>query len=120
MQLTAIFTTSPRVTRILVRADDDVVLKAALLPRSWSPHRRALPTLLEAVALWHQVPVHAVISATDLDSWSRLGLADDLAGGSATVHYTVETRMPGRSRGQRIRGLGAFVDAQQLELGGVR
>ena len=50
MQLTAILTTTPSVTRILVRADDDVVLKAALLPRSW-PHRRALPTLLEALAL---------------------------------------------------------------------
>ena len=120
MQLTAIFTTSPEVTRILVRADDDVVLKAALLPHSWPPHRRALPTLLEALALWHQVPVHAVISAADLGSWSRLGLAEDLDGGVATVHYTVEARMPGRSRRQRIRGLGAFVDVQQLELRGVR
>ena len=119
MQLTAILTTNPEVTRILVRADDDVVLKAALLPRSW-PHRRALPTLLESLALWHQARVRAVISAADLDSWSRLGLVDDLAGAAATIHYAIEVREPGRRRSQRRTGLGSFDDARQLELGGVR
>src|SRR4051812_8488461 len=89
MQLTAILTTSPSVTRILVRADDDVVLKAALLPRCW-PHRRALPSLLESLALWHQARAHVVISASDLDSWSRLGLVDDLGVAAATIHYEVE------------------------------
>ena len=119
MLLTATLTTNPETTRLLVRADNDVVLKAALLPRGWPPHRRALPTLLEAMALWHQVPVRAVIAASDLDSWSRLGLVDDLDGGAATVHYTVETRVPGqRPRGQRIRGLGSFVEMQQLDLRG--
>ena len=44
---TALLTTTPEVTRILVRMDDDVVLKAALLPY-WGPHLRAIPTLLEA------------------------------------------------------------------------
>ncbi len=120
MQLTALFSTNREVTRVLVRADDDVVLKAALLTGGWPPHRRALPTLLEALALWHQVPVRAVISAADLDSWSRLGLVEDLDGGAVTVHYAVEVRAPGRSRGQRISGLGSFVDVRQLDLRGVR
>lgn len=119
MQLTAILTTNPSVTRILVRADDDVVLKAALLPRSW-PHQRALPTLLESVALWHQTRAHAVICASDLDSWSRLGLVDDLGAAAATIHYAVEVREPGRRRSQRIPGLGSFRDLRQLELGGMR
>ena len=119
MQLTAILTTNPSVTRILVRADDDVVLKAALLPRSW-PHRRALPTLLESLALWHQARAHAVICAADLDSWSRLGLVDDLGAAAATIHYAVEVREPGRRRSQRIPGLGSYRDVRQLELGGVR
>ena len=44
----ALLTTTKEVTRILVRMDDDVVLKAALLPCSWGPHRRALPTLFSA------------------------------------------------------------------------
>ncbi len=118
---TALLTTTPEgVTRILVRMDDDVVLKAALLPCSWGPHRRALPTLLEAMALWHQAPVRAVVSARDVASWSRLGLAEELAGGGETAHYTVEMRAPVRERGQRIRGLGSFADAQQLDLAGVR
>lgn len=118
---TALLTTTPEgVTRILVRMDDDVVLKAALLPCYWGPHRRALPTLLEAIALWHQAPVRAVVSARDVASWSRLGLAEDLDGGVETAHYTVEMRAPVRERGQRIRGLGSFADAQQLDLAGVR
>jgi len=37
-----------------------------------------------------------------------------------TAHYTVEMRAPVRERGQRIRGLGSFADAQQLDLCGVR
>ena len=119
MHLTAFLTTSPSITRILVRADDDVVLKAALLPRSW-PHHRAIPTLLESLALWHQARAHAVISAADLGSWSRLGLVDDLGAAAATIHYAVEVREPGRRRSQRIAGLGAFTDARQLDLGGVR
>jgi len=117
---TAVLTTTPEVTRILVRMDDDVVLKAALLPCSWGPHRRAIPTLLEAMALWHQASVRAVVSVRDLASWSRLGLADELEGGIATAYYSVELRAPARERGQRIRGLGSFAEAQQLDLSGVR
>jgi len=111
--------TSPRATKILVRVDDDEVLKAVLLtpPR---PHPRALPTLLEAIALWHQAPVHAVLCATDEASWSRLGLLDELCLGADTVHYTVELRSRDRERRQRIAGLGSFEDLRQLVLGGVR
>jgi len=116
---TALLTTTQGLTRILVRMDDDVVLKAALLP-FWGPHLRAIPTLLEAIALWHQAPVRAVVSARDVASWSALGLADALDGGVTTAHYTVEMRALVRERGQRIRGLGSFADAQQLDLCGVR
>ena len=119
----ALLTASQGITRLLVRtADDDVVLKAALLPSYWGsgPHVRAIPTLLEAMALWHQAPVRAVVSARDVASWSALGLADALDGGVTTAHYTVEMRAPVRERGQRIRGLGSFADAQQLDLAGVR
>ncbi len=119
----ALLTASQGITRILVRTmEDDVVLKAALLPSYWGsgPHMRAIPTLLEAMALWHQAPVHAVISVRDAASWSQLGLAEDLDGGVSTAHYTVEIRVPVRDRGQRIRGLGSFADVQQLDLCGVR
>jgi hypothetical protein len=118
---TAFLKTSPHATKILVRLDDDEVLKAVLLtPRT--PHPRALPTLLEAMALWYQAPVHAVLCATEEASWCRLGLLDDLCVSADTVHYTVELRQRfnARERHQRIAGLGSFDDLRQLVLGGVR
>jgi hypothetical protein len=33
-----------------------------------------LPTLFEALALWHQAPVRVVLCAADAKSWCRLGL----------------------------------------------
>jgi hypothetical protein len=102
-----------------VKVDDDEVLKAVLLTPT-TPHPRALPTLLEAMALWYQAPVHAVLSATDEASWCRLGLLDELCLSADTVHYTVELRQRERERRQRIAGLGNFDDVRQLVLGGVR
>lgn len=116
---TAILKTSPRSTRMLVRIHDDDVLKASLLPPSVPPHPRALPTLLEAMALWHQAPVRVVLSAAEAASWCRLGLLDDLWASVDTVHYTVELRHPDPERRQRIDGLGEFRDLRQLALGGV-
>ena len=49
---------------MLVRVHDDDVLKAALLPPP-SLHPRALPTLLEALSLWHQAPVRVVLCAAE-------------------------------------------------------
>lgn len=114
-----ILKTSPASTKILVKVDDDEVLKAVLL-RPTVPHPRALPTLLEAMALWHQTPVRAVLSASDEASWCRLGLLDELCLGADTVHYTVELRQRDRGRRQRLTGLGNFEDLRQLVLGGVR
>ena len=116
---TVFLKTSPHSTKVLVRLDGDEVLKAALLtPRT--PHPRALPTLLEALALWYQVPVHAVLCASEEASWCRLGLLDDLFLSADTVHYTVELRERVRERRQRIAGLGSFDDLRQLVIGGVR
>ncbi len=72
--------------------------------------------------MWHLARMRAVISAGDLDSWSRSWsrLVDDLAGAAETIHYAIEVREPGRRRSQRLTGLGSFDDVRQLELGGVR
>ena len=116
---TAFLKTSPHSTKVLVRLDGDEVLKACLLtPRT--PHPRALPALLEAMALWYQAPVHAVLCATGEASWCRLGLLDDLCLSADTVHYTVELRHRERERRQRIAGLGSFDDLRQFVLGGAR
>ena len=118
---TAILKTSSCSTRVLVRVGPDEVLKAVLPSRATQPHPRALPTLLEAMALWHQAPVHAVLSATEEESWFRLGLVDPFYIGQGSVHYTVELRQRReQGRRQRVAGLGRFDDLRQLGLGGVR
>lgn len=119
-KLTALLTTTTEVTRVLVRLGDDEVLKASLPRRSAAPHARALPTLLEAMALWHQTPVHAVLAAADEAWWCRNGLVDALGLGQDGVHFSVELRQRARGRGQRIAGLGNFGDLRQLVLGGDR
>jgi hypothetical protein len=119
LQPTAFLKTGPISTKILVCLDEDEVLKA-ILPTTSSPHRRALPTFFEALALWHQAPVHVVLSAAEAELWSRLGLVDELFVSVDTVHYSVELRYPERERRRRIAGLGSFTDLRQLVLGGVR
>lgn len=53
-------------TRVLVTdGPEQTLLKARLAPTPW--HQRALPTLLEALALWHSRPVHAVLAADAQD-----------------------------------------------------
>lgn len=116
----AILRTSPCSTRVLVRVGPDEVLKAVLPMPATQPHPRALPMLLESMALWHQAPVHAVLSADEEESWFRLGLVDPFCAGQDTVHYTVELRRRERGRGLRVAGLGSFDDLRQLGLGGVR
>lgn len=114
---TAILKTSPRSMRMLVRVHDDDVLKAALTPPP-SLHPRALPTLLEALSLWHQAPMRVVLCAAEAASWCRLGLLDDLHMGLDTVHYTVDVRGYWRDPPQRIAGLGDFRDLRRLGTGG--
>ena len=96
-------------TQILVTVGQDEVMKARLLPATHA-HPRATPMLLEALALWYQQRVHAVIGV-DADAVSSdLGLADGLGFGERTVHYEVlwvDRRELGR-RGRRVRGLGNF------------
>jgi hypothetical protein len=116
---TAFLKTTPCSTKILMKVDDHEVLKAVLSTSS-TPHPRALPTFLEAMALWYQAPVHAVLCATGEASWCRLGLLDEFFLSADTVHYTVELRHRERERSQRIAGLGSFEDLRQLVLGGVR
>src|SRR5215468_5906670 len=111
---TAFLKTSAGLTKILVRADDNEMLKA-VLPAATTPHPRALPTLLEAMALWFQAPAHAVLCATEQAWWYRLGLLDELYLSADTVHYTVELRQRGHAHHpQRIAGLGSFDDLRQL------
>lgn len=103
-------------TRILVTVGQDEVMKARLLPATHI-HPRATPMLLEALALWYQQRVHAVVSV-DADAFfvPDLGLADGLGLGERTVHYEVlwvDRRELGQ-RGRRVRGLGDFRGVRRI------
>ncbi len=106
-------------TRVLATAGPgSTLLKARLVARPW--HQRALPSLLEALALWQSRPVHAVLVADDGDSTFATNLCPDLAAEHArTPLYTLEV-VEGRRRPPRrhdaIEGVGDFRDLRQLML----
>jgi hypothetical protein len=105
-------------TRVLVtEGPGQTLLKAKLAPSPW--HQRALPTLLEALALWHKQPVHAVLAADAEDGTFVTSLCPDLGGEhTRTPLYTVDVvaaRRPPR-RSDRLEGLGDFRDLRQLML----
>jgi len=95
----------------------ETVLKARL--SAIAQHRRALPTLLEALALWQGRPVRAVVvaDAPDGSSLTRLKLDGMLADVGADPLYRLEL-VPGRKRRHRdvLDAMGAFHDLRQLAL----
>lgn len=102
-------------TRILATAGPrETVLKARL--SATAQHPRALPTLLEALALWEGMPVRAAVVADGRDGSSatrlKLDLLADFVGDPL---YRLEL-VPGHKRRHRdpLDGLGAFHDLRQL------
>ena len=106
---------SPVTTRILVTCGDDEVMRA-VLPPPQQAHRRAAPTLCEAVSLWFQQPLFVALFADAQGNSSALGLCDGFGVGVATVHYDVEVIHPEHRR----RPLGSFRDLRQLTLRAVK
>ena len=106
-------------TRVLVTAGSGpTLLKAHLAPQPW--HQRALPSLLEALALWQRQQVHAVLVADAQDGTFATNLCPDLAAEhSRTPLYSLDVvegrRRPPRRR-DRLDGLGDFRDLRQLML----
>ena len=107
-------------TRMLMTCGDDEVFKA-VLPPPGKAHRHAAPALLEGLSLWFGRRISVVLCAGVEESASVLNLCDRLGYGHTTVHYEVEVVEPGpRRRGQRIAGMGTFLDLKQMCLRGVR
>ena len=109
-----------RETRILAtEGTSSTLLKARLAARPW--HQRALPSLLETLALWQSRRVHAVLVAGDEEGTSATSLCPDLAAEHArTPLYTLDVvegrhRRPPR-RHESIEGVGDFRDLRQLML----
>jgi len=102
-------------TRIVVTAGPkETLLKARLSPTA--QHPRAVPALLEALALWEGQPVRAVLVAdgTDGSSGTRLCL-DSFADFGGQPLYTLEfVRGHKRRHRDRLEGMGSFHDLRQL------
>lgn len=102
-------------TRILATAGPtETVFNARLSPTV--AHPRAVPTLLEAMALWEGRPVRAalVVDARDDSSATRLGL-DAWAGDVGRPLYEFElVRRGARRHRDRLDGMGAFHDLRQM------
>lgn len=111
----------PETTRILATAGPQTVLLKARL-RSGPSHPRALPTLLEALALWQGATVHAVLAVAGPDASSTRGLAHGsfLDFGLPPL-YTLDFAPARRPRGRRdaLPGLGDFRELQRLVGSGV-
>lgn len=105
-------------TRVLVMSGAaETLLKARLRPEP--SHRRALATLLEAIALWQGRPVRAVLVADAPGEGSASALCRDSFGDFGDgVHYSLEyvsVLRPPRRR-DRLDGVGDFRDLRQLLL----
>jgi hypothetical protein len=93
-------------TALLVKQGPDELMIARLGPGSFA-HRRALPALMEALALWFQSRVCVVLCAQTEQAASSTGLVDGLGCGLDTLHFEVNVLLPGARRaGARLRGLG--------------
>jgi hypothetical protein len=102
-------------TRVIaMTGPGETILKARLLR---SPtHPRALPTLLEAMALWHGTQVRAALCAADQDGDSDTSLYRDAFPDFGGPLYTLDW-VPAPRRGRRrhrdVPGLGAFGDLRE-------
>jgi len=93
-------------TALLVKQGPDETMIARLGPPSWA-HQRALPALMEALALWFQSRIHVVLCAASEQVALSTGLVDGLGCGLGTLHFEVDVVFPGEHRpGVRLRGLG--------------
>lgn len=105
-------------TRILAMAGpEQTLLKAhlAALPSS----RMALPALLEAMAMWHGVPVHGALVVDGPAGSSHEHFAQEAFGAMGSALYSLDyvraLRPPRRLR-DGLGGMGPFDDLRQLLL----
>lgn len=108
----------PKVTRVIaMHGASDTILKARLRRDPASP--RALSWLLEAVALWQGMPVHAALAADDEQTACDSCLCRTAAFDACTSPlYTVDW-VPATGRRRRrnnVTGMGDFRDLRQLLL----
>lgn len=105
----ATITITDEQTRILVQDETGDRVLARLPPLSSASHLRALPSLLESLALWCGHPVPVVLFVDELFDWQRSGLSDALLGESLFYRVEVVPRQhTRRQHAKRLAGLGNF------------
>lgn len=106
----------PHSTRVIAMAGaGETIMKARL---STSPsHPRALPTLLEAIALWQGAKVRAALVAGAKDGVSDSSLYRDAFADHGGPLYSLDW-VPARRRPRHrdLAGVGDFADLRQLVL----
>jgi hypothetical protein len=110
--------TGPRETRVIAtHGANETILKARLLRDP--AHPRALPWLLEAVALWQGLPVRAALAADDTSNGCDTSLHHDTFPdfGRSPLYSLDWIPVESRTRGRRdLSGMGDFADLRQLLL----
>jgi hypothetical protein len=112
----ATITATATETRILMEDESGDRLIARLEPLPSAAHGRALPTLLEALALWRGETLSVVMYVDESFDWTRSGLADTLGFGLETLFYRVEVvplEARRRQRPKRLSGLGSFASERR-------
>lgn len=108
----------PREMRVLAMAGpSETILKARL--RRPPMHPRALPLLLEAIALWQGESVRVALAAEERGVEADLSAYDGIAMDDRAPLYTVDWVPPparGRRRHRDLQGVGDFCDLKQLLL----
>jgi hypothetical protein len=107
--------------RMLARSGPHEVLRAILGPVGAS-HPRAVPTLLEGLALWQQRRIAVVLCVDESSDGSALSLSDALRYGQESLLYDVglahQERRAVRRRGVGL-GRGDFDDLREIAVLGV-
>lgn len=111
----------PREMRVLAMAGPSETILKARLSRQ-PTHPRALPALLEALALWQGQSVHAALAAEERGFGADLSAYDGMRLDDGTPLYTVQWVPPPdrvRRRHRDLPGLGEFCDLRHLLMFGV-
>jgi hypothetical protein len=102
-------------TRVVAMAGPNETLLKAQLARD-PRHARALPTLLEAVALWQGLPVRAALCAEGGGASCDSNICREAYFDDGAPLYSVVWVPAGahRKRRHRLHGLGNFQDLERL------